>query len=61
MILPNEQDITGRCFVFSWGSNGVGKNEFASQFICFLSHLYVKIHMLRTHINTKNDNEQHFN
>ena len=53
MILPNEQDITGRCFVFSWGSNGVGKNEFASQFICFQSYLYVKIHTLRTHINTK--------
>ena len=33
---------TERYFFLSEGSNGAGKNEFASQFTCLQTHLYVK-------------------
>ena len=54
MILAHEQDDTERYFFFSQGSNGAGKNEFVFPFICLQPHLYIKIHVPRTHIsNTK--------
>ena len=38
------------------------QNEFVSQFTCSQPYLYLKIHAPRTHINTReNDDEQHFN
>ena len=42
MILTHGQDVTVRYFFFSESSNGAGKNEFVSQFICLQPHLYVK-------------------
>ena len=53
MILAHEQNITERYFLFSSGSNGEGKNEFVSQFSYLQPYLYVCIHTLRTHINTR--------
>ena len=53
MILPHEQDVTERYFFLSKVSNGAGKNEFISKFICLQPHLYEKIHTSHTHINTR--------
>ena len=52
MILTHEQDNTERCFFFSQGSNGAGKNKFVFRFTC-LQPLYIKIHVPHTHISTK--------
>ena len=53
MILAHEQDVTKKYFLFSCDSNGGGKNEFVSQLTYLQPHLYVKIHMPRTHISTR--------
>ena len=41
MILAHEEVIT-EYFFFSQGSNGVGKNEFVSQFTYLQPHFYIK-------------------
>ena len=53
MILSHEQDDTERYFFFSQGSNSEGKNEFAFQFTYLKTHLYIKIHVPHTHLNTR--------
>ena len=42
MFPTNEQDVTERYFFSSQGSNGAGKNEFASQYNCIQPHFSVK-------------------
>ena len=42
MFLSHAQDITGRYFFFSQGSNGAGKNEFISQYTYLEAHFSVK-------------------
>ena len=42
MFLVHEQDITERYFFFSQGSNGAGKNEFASQCPCLQPQFSIK-------------------
>ena len=59
MIPAHEQDDTERYLFFSYGSNGEGKIVF--QFTCIQLHFYIKIHAPRTHICTKNDDDQNFN
>ena len=51
MILAHEQDNIERYFFFSQSYNGAGKNEFV--FTCLQPHLYIKIHMPRTHISSR--------
>ena len=53
MILAHEQDNTEKYFFLYQNSNGADKNEFIFQFTCLQPHLYVKIHMPRTYISTR--------